>query len=159
MVAPTILVDGRSGSGKTTYATELGCKLGWRVVHMDDFYPGWWGLAAGAQMVARDVLRLDQPGFRRWNWELSEPGQWVPLDPGEPLIVEGVGAVTAASVAAARLRGPALSVRIDCAAHIRKRRALSRDPEFEEWWDMWAVQEEEFLSHSVPVDLTISADC
>ena len=50
--APTFLIDGPSGSGKTTLAAEIeqhwnsAVKL--QVVHMDDLYPGWDGLAEGA---------------------------------------------------------------------------------------------------------------
>lgn len=149
------MIDGRSGSGKTTFANELGRQLGWHVVHLDDLYPGWHGLVDGAAMVATDVLRQDNPGFRRWDWERNQPAEWVSLDSQQPMIVEGVGAVTAESVAAARLRGAVLSVRLECPEAVRKKRALSRDPGFEPWWDMWAAQEECLFASAPAPDLII----
>ena len=52
-----VLVDGPSGSGKTTLATRLGILLRLPVIHMDDFYPGWSGLAAGSDIIAASVLK------------------------------------------------------------------------------------------------------
>lgn len=137
----TLLIDGPSGSGKTTLANQIGAALGMRVVHLDDFYPGWGGLAEGARMVADDVLRMDNPGFRRWDWERDAPGEWVALRPDEDLVVEGVGAVTEASIRAAKLRGEADTVRVVADAELRKARALARDPGYADYWDMWAEQE------------------
>lgn len=113
MTRLTVLVDGPSGSGKTTFATALGERTGLRVVHLDDFYPGWSGLAEASRMVVDDVLHPTRPGYRRWEWVADAPGEWVALDPGCSLIVEGVGAVTAASISAAEELGEVLSVRID----------------------------------------------
>ncbi|MEG8037277.1 hypothetical protein QP157_18770 [Sphingomonas sp. LR61] len=53
-----VLVDGRSGTGKTTLGDQLAQLLGAQVVHLDDVYPGWDGLRAAADAVARDVLGL-----------------------------------------------------------------------------------------------------
>ena len=94
----TLLIDGPSGSGKTTLANHIGFVLGIQVVHLDDFYPGWGGLAEGARMVADDVLDPVAPGFWRWDWEQNKRAEWVPLVPGADLVVEGVGAVTEASI-------------------------------------------------------------
>lgn len=66
-----ILIDGPSGSGKTTLANRLGFILGWPVVHLDDFYPGWSGLAAGRDMVAGVIL---ERRFQRWDWDRNAPG-------------------------------------------------------------------------------------
>ena len=60
-----VLVDGPSGSGKTTLATRLGTLLRLPVIHMDDFYPGWSGLAAGSDIIATSVLKTTDPGFNR----------------------------------------------------------------------------------------------
>ena len=54
---PIILVDGRTGSGKTTFAAALQNRLfqkgesAPRVIHMDDLYEGWDGLQAGVLVV------------------------------------------------------------------------------------------------------------
>ncbi|MCK7675726.1 hypothetical protein [Corynebacterium pygosceleis] len=138
----TILIGGRSGSGKTTLARMVGRRTGNRVVHLDDFYPGWGGLAEGSMMVARDVLAPDRAGYTRWDWENDRPGEWIELDPREILIIEGVGSLTQANLRAARCRGACFTVRVDLDAAERRKRALARDPGFVEWWGYWAEQEE-----------------
>ena len=140
--ARTILIGGRSGSGKTTLARAVAERTGHRVVHLDDFYPGWGGLAEGSRMVARDVLAPVDPGFTRWDWEHDRPGGWVPLDPAEVLIVEGVGTLTPGNLRAARRRGGSVTVRVELGTTERRDRALARDPGFVDWWGYWADQEE-----------------
>lgn len=152
-----VLVDGPSGAGKTTWADRLGEKTGWRVVHLDDFYPGWGGLAEGARMVVDDVLDPVNPGYTRWDWARGRPAQWVPLDPQASLIVEGVGAVTRQSVAAAARLGRVRTVHITAAAGDRFRRAIARDPGYRDWWEMWSRQEDAHFSGdgAVPADKVI----
>ncbi|WPF66938.1 MULTISPECIES: hypothetical protein [unclassified Corynebacterium] len=152
------LIDGPSGSGKTTYATALGQRRGHRVVHLDDFYPGWSGLAAGARMVSECVLHPSAPGYRRWDWERDRPGEWVALPVGEPLIIEGVGAITQASVAAARRLGEVRTVWVDAPEAVRRARALARDPYYEPWWEMWASQEREHFRAIANMDVDERVD-
>lgn len=134
------IIDGGSGSGKTTYARALAARerAGGRrveVVSLDDFYPGWSGLAAASRMVVDDVLR--RGGFRRWDWAADRPGEWVGLDPAADLVIEGCGALTPASAAYADR-----TIWLDLDAATRKRRALARDGDgFAPWWDHWAAQE------------------
>ncbi|MDK8800302.1 (d)CMP kinase [Corynebacterium coyleae] len=149
----TLLIDGPSGSGKTTLANQIGDALGIRVVHLDDFYPGWYGLEEGAAMVARDVLHPARPGFWRWDWINHERTEWVPLDPAEDLVVEGVGAVTESSIRAARARGTVNTIRVTADLKMRKTRALRRDPGYAPWWGMWAAQEARLPT--LPVDVTV----
>lgn len=152
-----ILIDGPSGSGKTTYAGKLGERTGLAVIHLDDFYPGWGGLKAGSEMVARDVLDPVRPGFRRWDWVNDEPGEWVDLAADHSSIIEGVGAVTPENIAAARRLGEVCTIRVVADADERKRRALRRDPDFAPWWDMWAAQERRLFADSgeIAVDRTV----
>ncbi|MGV0348952.1 MULTISPECIES: hypothetical protein [Corynebacterium] len=170
----TVLIDGLSGSGKTTLARYLAEATGTRVVHCDDFYPGWSGLMEASRIVADCVLSPTDAGYRRWDWAADAPGEWVAVDPAEPLIVEGVGAVTPASLKAARRRllnqrrmrdqrplrnqrwlisGQPPKIREDvnivaievrADAQRRRQRALHRDPGFEEFWAMWAEQEKDY---------------
>lgn len=155
-VAPpwVILIDGRSGSGKTYFAEHLlaACQIRLatsplpqhnpQLVHLEDFYPGWGGLFAAATMVAADVLNPNAPGFRRWDWENNTPGRWQQLDPRRPLIIEGIGALSPANLARLRDRGiPHRAVVLDAPTWLRKHRALNRDPYYAPWWDMWAAQE------------------
>lgn len=149
----TLLIDGPSGAGKTTLANHIGQALGIQVVHLDDFYPGWGGLAEGARMVADDVLDPATPGYWRWDWQQNTRGEWVPLVPGADLVIEGVGAVTEASIGRAKARGDVDTLRVIAAAETRKARALTRDPGYAPWWDMWAGQET--LLPDVPVDVEV----
>ncbi|MBA5243397.1 hypothetical protein [Corynebacterium haemomassiliense] len=149
----TLLIDGLSGSGKTTLANHIGCVLDIQVVHLDDFYPGWGGLAEGARMVADAVLDPVAPGFWRWDWGRNERAEWVPLVPGADLVVEGVGAVTEASISKAKARGEVDTLRVVAAEEMRKARALKRDPGYAPWWDMWAEQEK--LLPTLPVDVEV----
>lgn len=149
----TLLIDGPSGAGKTTLANQIGQALGIQVVHLDDFYPGWGGLAEGALMVADDVLDPATPGYWRWDWEQNRRAEWVPLVPGSDLVVEGVGAVTEASIGRAKARGDVDTLRVIAAAETRRARALTRDPGYAPWWDMWAEQEE--LLPPVDVDVEV----
>lgn len=153
MAPYTLLIDGPSGAGKTTLALQIGDALGIPVVHLDDFYPGWGGLAEGARIVAENVLDPARPGYWRWDWERGRRGEWVALDPGGDLIVEGVGAVTGASKAKARRRGVVDTIRVVADPHLRKERALRRDPGYAEWWDMWAAQEARLRRVDVDVEV------
>lgn len=109
----TVLIDGPSGAGKTWACAALADRAGWRVVHLDEFYPGWRGLEQGSRMVAEQVLRETNPGYWRWDWEANAPGEWASLDARDDLIVEGVGAVTPENIAAAKERGSVITVRLD----------------------------------------------
>ena len=59
---PVIAIDGRAGSGKSTLAAMLQNLLfkqgesAPRVIHLDDLYEGWQGLAAGLDYLQRNVL-------------------------------------------------------------------------------------------------------
>lgn len=144
-----LLVDGRSGTGKTTLASLLERRTGAQVVHLDDIYPGWGGLEAAARHVSTCVLDPRRPRWRRWDWHADRPAEWHFLDPDGPLIVEGVGALTRAS----RDRAD-FGVWLDCPDAVRKRLALARDGEaFALHWDEWAAEEVAFLRREDPLEL------
>lgn len=168
----TVLIDGLSGSGKTTLAKYMAEATRTRVIHCDEVYPGWSGLMEASRIVADSVLASADAGYRRWDWTADAPGEWVSVDPAEPLIVEGVGAVTPASLEAARRRlldqgrdqqhlrdqrsrrsghppkthedADIVAIEVRADAHRRQQRALHRDPGFKELWAMWAEQENEY---------------
>jgi len=154
--APVVLIDGPSGAGKSTFADAL--VAAWpgdaapTLVHMDDVYPGWDGLAAGAREV-HELLLLPRSegrpaGWRRYDWSIEAPRDWVPVDASCPLIVEGCGTLLAANV-------PLSDVRVWITADdaVRKRRALARDHgAFDAHWDRWQRQFEEFVAAEHPAD-------
>ncbi|MEJ5919409.1 MULTISPECIES: hypothetical protein [unclassified Corynebacterium] len=156
-----LLVDGRSGSGKTTFACHLQGVLGWPVLHVEDMYPGWSGLAEASDLIAESVLNPALPaerrGFHRWDWYAYDFAEWVrtPSSASGSLIVEGCGALTKANVAAARGigDGEAWGVWLDLDREARRARALRRDPEFATHWEMWAEQENAHYSAHVPWEL------
>lgn len=137
------LVDGRSGSGKTTYATELARSSGAQLLSLDDVYPGWDGLEAAEAHVLDHVLRAiaegRPPRWRSWNWPDARPGTWHDLDPRQPLVIEGCGAI---SPAARSLADHAVWIELPDEDE-RRRRAIARDGEdFALNWQRWARQEE-----------------
>jgi uridine kinase len=133
-----VLIDGGAGSGKTTLARQI--VDGWpaaQLVSLDDCYPGWDGLAAGSAMVADEILRLPDPGYRRWDWHRNRPAGRVALAADRPVVVEGCGAITPASRALADL-----AVWVDLDPATRRARALARDGDsFAAHWEEWAAQE------------------
>lgn len=153
--AGAILIDGRAGSGKTTLAGQLAQRLDADLVHLDDLYPGWQGLAAASGQVAHPLL--SEGRWQRYDWAREALAEWHRTDPDRPLIVEGCGSITRDSAPLA-----ALSVWVDAPESLRRERALRRDGElFRPHWDSWAAQEAEHLSRHRPEllsDLTVRVE-
>jgi uridine kinase len=154
---PVVLIDGPSGAGKSTLADRLAAAWAGEqppaVVHLDDIYPGWGGLARASRAVAHELLApLYTTGtgrWRSWNWAAGRPGSWHEVHADRPLIVEGCGALSQASA-------PHADLRIWLAADdaVRKRRALARDRgAFDAHWDMWDEQFTEFVRSQHPIAL------
>ncbi|BAU95462.1 cobalt ABC transporter [Corynebacterium suranareeae] len=147
-----VLIDGQSGAGKTTLALDLAAQTGFQLVHLDDFYPGWTGLAAASEIVAHSILTADNPGYHRWDWDNNKKGEWVSLIPGRSIIIEGAGSITQSSKARAAALGCLLTIRITGPEHVRKHRALKRDPGYAPFWDLWADQERQHFAQGIEVD-------
>ena len=140
-----VLIDGHSGAGKTTLATELAYAMGAQHVALDAFYPGWGGLEVGSAMV-RQVLAPADAGYRRWDWKRNEPAGWVKVNPKKDIVVEGSGSLSRANRELATF---ALWIRLDQVE--RKRRAIARDgARYHEHWDRWAAQEQAFFARERP---------
>jgi uridine kinase len=145
-----IVIDGRSGAGKTTLARRVAELAGARLVSLAEFYEGWSGLA-GATAVAARLVADHAAGsvgrYHRWDWERGEySSRETTIDPSVALVVEGCGALSESAAAHA-----STSIWIDGDAAVRKRLALTRDGDsFAPYWEMWEAQEEEHIRANDP---------
>ena len=149
---PIIVIDGRAGSGKSTLALALQNELFRsgeslpRIIHMDDLYEGWNGLAQGADYLQRVVLgpllATGTSAWQEYNWELEARDRWREFSGGTPLIVEGCGSLNRYTRTVANL-----SVWLDVSPEIRKQRWLERDGHaFDSYFELWAAQELDFIA-------------
>ena len=152
---PIILVDGRTGSGKTTFAAALQNRLfqkgesAPRVIHMDDLYEGWDGLQAGVDYLIRQILsplgRREGASWQEYDWVASErSGTWREFRGGTPLIIEGVGSLS-------RVAAEQADVTIWLEADQETRRARLNDRQGPgdrdgSWFAMWSAQEADFYA-------------
>lgn len=147
--APTFVIDGPSGSGKTTLAAEIEQQWGrttpLQVIHMDDLYPGWSGLAQGAhtaeELMRERALGKDVP-WQRYDWGREEFTETFVVLAHLPLLVEGCGSLSSGveDLTQARLW-------LGADDELRRERALSRAGEnFAEHWNEWDAQFEHFVA-------------
>ena len=156
---PIVLIDGRAGSGKSLFATKLAenyfseNRQAARIVRLDNLYPGWEGLVAGSVYARERILEPISAGkeasWQIWDWEqgcrgaTGEAGNgFREFSGGTALIVEGCGALSKASAPMAALR-----LWIEADSTKRRLRFSERDHgKFDEYWGVWADQEEEFYA-------------
>lgn len=137
-----LLIDGRSGSGKTELARAIGAD---QLVRLDDLYPGWDGLERGSAAIA---TLLATGRWQRWDWATDSLAEWHEVDLTRPLVIEGCGALSRANRA---LATHGVWVTLD--ADTRKARALAREPDYAPHWDAWAAQEDAFIARDNPAAL------
>lgn len=153
---PVVLIDGRSGAGKTTLARTLITR--WPLagpvqsIALDSVYPGWDGLEEGVEIARRDILVPHARGmvavWRRHDWEANAPAEAHAVDPSLPLVVEGAGILTPQTARLADIR-----VWVDAPPAARKRRALDRDGDaYRPHWDRWAAQEDRHIAEHAPAE-------
>ncbi|RFA19490.1 hypothetical protein B7R25_11705 [Subtercola boreus] len=143
-----VLIDGRSGSGKTDLATALAERWPAPVVlvRLDDIYPGWDGLDAASSHIHDELLAPAAPRWQRYDWATARPAEWSSVDPALPLIVEGMGSLSRQNAPLATLR-----VWVELDGTTRRRRALARDGStYEPHWERWAAQERAFIARENP---------
>ena len=134
---PVVTIDGYSGSGKSTLAAALARLVnGWQVLHLDDWYPGWDGLEAGAEIarrIAADLRGGCTSSYEAWDWENGATGATTRV-PLAPTIIEGCGAIEAVADLAVWIADPGEDE--------RRHRALARDGQtYAPHWQRWADQD------------------
>ena len=134
---PVVTIDGYSGSGKSTLAAALARLVnGWQVLHLDDWYPGWDGLAAGADIarrIAADLRGGRASSYEAWDWENGSTGATTRV-PLAPTIIEGCGAIEAEADLAVWIADPG--------EEERRHRAITRDGQtYSPHWQRWARQD------------------
>lgn len=145
-------VDGPSGAGKTTFADSLAETLlaltgtPPQIVHMDDLYPGWNGLAEAVDLVVSRVLEPLSRGeggmFERWDWLAGERAETVHVRVADWIVLEGVGS-------GSRRCRPHLAALawLEADPATRLARGIERDGEaFRPHWEHWAQQEERLFA-------------
>ena len=134
---PVVTIDGYSGSGKSTLAAAIARLVSnWQVLHLDDWYPGWDGLAAGADIarrIAADLRGGRASSYEAWDWENGTTGATTRV-PLAPTIIEGCGAIEAVADLAVWIADPGEDE--------RRHRALARDGQtYAPHWQRWARQD------------------
>lgn len=152
--APVVLIDGRSGSGKSTVAAVVARTwpgpVDAQVLALDSLYPGWDGLAAATEMLRADILQPRAAGragvWHRWDWARDRAAEAHRIDPAMPLIVEGAGAISPGTAPYAPIR-----VWLESPPLSRRTRALARDGDaYRPYWERWAAQEGRHLALNSP---------
>ncbi|HSR84212.1 MAG TPA: hypothetical protein VLM11_08535 [Streptosporangiaceae bacterium] len=150
-----ILVDGRSGSGKSTFSARLARLLDATVVKTDDIAwrhdPIDWADVLLAGVIA-PWKRGDTVAFRPPAWIAHDGPGAVEASPRPVLIVEGVGAGRAYLAERSEL-----VVWVQSDRDQARRRGLARDVELgrtpeeaEDFWGIWMRHEEPFLAADRP---------
>jgi len=162
---PIVLIDGRAGSGKSTFAEALQQQLfrdgesAPRVIHMDNIFEGWEGLALGSDYMVRFILqplaRQETASWQDWSWVKNQRSSWREFSGGTPLIVEGCGSLTERSKEHADI-----SIWLEASEETRRERWIQRERHLEKF-DFWAAQELDFYAREKSqslADLVIKTD-
>ena len=150
-----VLIDGASGTGKTTLASEVERVLSGvdvpLVLHMDDFYPGWDGLEGGIRNLHKWILQPRADGqpvhWQRYDWLDERFDGNFTLDTSRTVVIEGCGSFGLGAHVHADL-----SFWVSADDDARQARALSRDPshDFAAHWDQWDAQFVAYVEREAP---------
>ena len=162
---PIVLIDGRAGSGKSTFAESLQQQLfrdgesAPRIIHMDNIFEGWDGLALGSDYLVRFILqplsRRETASWQDWSWVKNQRSSWREFSGGTPLIVEGCGSLTERSKEHADI-----SIWLEASEETRRERWIQRERHLDKF-DFWAAQELDFYAREKSqslADLVIKTD-
>ncbi len=127
---------------------------------MDDLYPGWEGLKEGSHYLKRNILNPLSQGrkasWQNWDWARGERGNpsergngWREFLGGNTLLIEGCGSISKLTSEAADLK-----IWVEASESDRRRRFHDRDSGlFDQYWSIWAAQEDEFYAAEKSKDL------
>ena len=146
-----VLIDGKSGVGKSSLADVIASHLDATVVHLDDAYPGWNGLDAGRDVVIDSVLvplAAGLPGqFRTWDWHRDTAGEIVTVNPTDAIVIEGCGISTPRSRSLA-----STVIWVDCSESERRIRLFGRDGDaYSEYLEAWDRQVDAHIATNDPI--------
>ena len=94
-VRSLVLIDGKGGSGKTSFATKLADALGANLVASDDV--AWWAdpIYWDGEMITGIIqpwLNGENVKYKPSGWVKQNRDGFIEVDSGKPLIIEGCGA-------------------------------------------------------------------
>jgi uridine kinase len=144
-------VDGRGGSGKSTFAARLAAgSPRVAVVHVDDFsgpQVAEWDWQRFESQVAAPLRTGRRARYQRWDWDRDAGAEWHGIPPGRVVVVEGVSATRVEVDVAWAVR-----VWVDAPREIRLRRALERDGpgKLARWLEDWMPSEEAYIARERP---------
>lgn len=141
-----IAIDGPSGGGKSTLASQLADLIPATLVAMEDIYHGWDSLEESSHRIVDDVLtplsRNHPGGFHLWDWEKGIIAEHVAVTPAPFIIVEGVGSGTTAAT-----DFTSFLIWVEAPEDQRFERAMRRSADtYKGHWDQWAKQEHEHFT-------------
>ncbi len=146
-----VAVDGFGASGKTTFAATLVAAVpGAQLVHLDDFArpgtPGW-RRDLFVEALLSPLLAGQPARYRTWDLVADVPTGWAEVQPGRPVVVEGV------SVTDQRVPVPwDVVVWVHAERELRHARARRRDGEalWPTWRDEWIPSEDAWARSQRP---------
>lgn len=148
-----VAIDGGGGAGKTFLADWMTGELGAGVVHVDDFgrpglpYDAWDWDRLKQQVL--DPLSDDRPArFQRYDWDSDRLDDWVEVDAGGVVIIEGV------TVTRTQLGDPwDLKIWVESPYDVRLARGVARDGTYkrDEWIERWMPEDARYIAEQDPI--------
>jgi len=149
-----IAIDGLGASGKSELARlthQANPQIA--VVALDDFTrPGSvnWDGDRFLQQVRYPLDAGQDAHYQRWHWTSDQPGEWVTIPAGTPVLVEGIGASTPPGQTYWDL-----TVWMEAPPQTRMARAERRAPErFACWSATWRPIEDAWFENALPWKLS-----